>query len=95
MKAGTIEVVVKGVCYVLIGGLANFGSSLSQWANSGEWPGRINWVVIIGSCVLGAATQLLAYMSGSYSTYKAAPNGNGNGTVVVTATSSVPGVPIK
>lgn len=70
-------VVVKGGCYMVIGGLMPLTTNLAQWANSGEWPSRINWVVIIAGCGVGAATQLLSFLSGSYSDYiKGRANGS-------------------
>ena len=88
MKLDTGVLVTKGVCYVAIGGLTPLAASLAQWANSEQWPPRIIWVVIISSCVVGAFTQLLSFLSSSYSDYMQktgqtapvapAPNGNGN-----------------
>lgn len=75
MKANTFVMVLTGLCYVLIGGLSNLGASLAQWANSGEWPQKINWVVIIGACIVGAATQLLAFLSQAYGNWKQEQNG--------------------
>lgn len=78
MRSDTLMVVVKGACYMAIGGLTPLTTNLAQWANSGEWPSRINWVVILGGCGVGAATQLLSFLSGSYSDYvKGRANGSG------------------
>lgn len=70
MKLDIIEVTAKALCYVVIGAGANLATSLSQWANSGEWPDRINWVVIITSCSVGGATNLLSFLSNSYAGFK-------------------------
>lgn len=77
MKQDTAVLIVKGVCYTLIGGLTPFASSLSQWANDGAWPEKINWVVIISGALVGAATQLLSFLSSSYANYNQA---RANGT---------------
>lgn len=69
MKLPTAIVIVKGFCYVLIGGLTPLASCLAQWANDGSWPPKINWVVIVAGCVVGAATQLLSFLSEAYSDY--------------------------
>lgn len=69
MKADTVVIVIKGLCYVLLGACAPLGSSLAQWMNSGQWPPGIAWFVIIGAMVAGAAGQLLSFLSSSYGTY--------------------------
>lgn len=80
MKLETTSVIVKALCYMIIGGLTPLSSALAQWANSGEWPPRIVWVVIVSGCITGASTQLLSFLSGSYSNLVAErKNGNGNG----------------
>jgi len=58
-----------------IGMFAPLGTALAQWADSGQWPPAINWIVITGVCLTGAATQLLAYLSGSYAEYMKQRNG--------------------
>lgn len=63
---------------MVIGGLTPLVTNLSQWANTGDWPGRINWVVILAGCGVGAATQLLSFLSQSFGDWKAAQT-NGNG----------------
>lgn len=87
MKQDTLIVFTKGFCYMAIGGLTPLTTNLAQWANSGEWPSRINWVVILGGCGVGAATQLLSFLSGSYSDYvKGRANGSaapGDSTAVL------------
>lgn len=74
MKLETVVVVAKALCYVMIGFFTPLTVALAQWANSGEWPSRIVWVVIGASCFVGAATQLLSFLSGSYSDYVANRN---------------------
>lgn len=79
MKEETIVLFSKGACYVVIGGLTPLTTGLGQWVDSGEWPPTINWVVIIAGCFVGAATQLLAFLSQSYGTWREARKSNGNG----------------
>lgn len=78
MKLESGVIIAKGSCYVIIGGLTPLASALAQWANSGEWPPRIVWVVIASGCIVGGATQLLSFLSGSYSDYAAKRASNGN-----------------
>ena len=75
-KLPTLIVIVKGACYVIIGGLTPVATSLGQWANDeGAWPLPINWICIASGCCVGAATQLLSFLSEAYGTYKAEQNG--------------------
>ena len=55
---------------VATGAGANLATSLAQWANSGEWPAKIQWIVIIVGACVGAATNLLSFLSGSFSSYR-------------------------
>jgi hypothetical protein len=77
MKLDTGVVLTKGLCYVVIGGLTPLTVSLAQWANSDQWPSRLIWIITIASCGVGAATQLLSFLSGSYTDYV---KGRANGT---------------
>ena len=76
MKQETFVLLVKGVCYMTIGGLTPLTTGLGQWIESGTWPPTINWIVIVAGCAVGAATQLLAFVSQSYGDWKAERNGN-------------------
>lgn len=69
MRLPTLVIIVKGLCYVAIGALTPLSASLAQWANSGEWPNRTVWVVIISGSIVGGATQLLSFLSSAYSDY--------------------------
>lgn len=75
MKSDTLVLVLKGVCYVLIGAGTPMAASLAQWGDSSTWPPRIQWVIITIGAVVGGATQLLSYLSGSYSDWTQARNG--------------------
>lgn len=83
MKRDTVVLLLKGVCYTIIGGLTPVASSLAQWADSGTWPPTINWIVIGAGGAVGAATQLLSFLSSAYATYNQS-RGNGNsGTTLI------------
>lgn len=69
-KLDTAVLVAKGGCFLIIGFFTPLVSGLAQWANSGEWPGKIVWVVMAGTCCVGGATQLLSFLSNSFSDYK-------------------------
>lgn len=69
MKLDTAAIIAKAGCFLVIGFFTPLVTGLAQWANSGEWPGKIVWVVIGGSCCIGGATQLLSFLSNSYSEY--------------------------
>jgi len=70
MKLDTGVIITKGVCYVVAGAGANLATSLAQWANSGEWPAKIQWIVIIVGACVGAATNMLSFLSGSFGSYR-------------------------
>lgn len=81
MKADTAIIILKASCYVLIGAGTPMAASLAQWGNSNQWPEKIQWVIILIGATVGGATQLLSYLSGSYSDYvKGRSNGAGDTT---------------
>lgn len=45
-------------------------TGLAQWIDSGHWPPLINWVGIGLGAAVGAATQMLAFLSQSFGNYK-------------------------
>lgn len=72
MKLDTAIVIIKGLCYLIVGIFTPWSTALAQWVNSGEWPGRIIWFgVILPASAIGGASSLLAFLSGSYTQYKA------------------------
>ena len=77
MKSDTWVLFSKGLCYTIIGGVTPLTTGLGQWIDVGTWPPGVNWVVIIAGCLVGAATQLLAFLSQSYGVWKTDRNGNG------------------
>lgn len=75
MKSDTLILILKAVCYILVGAGASLVSGLSQWANEGTWPPRIQWVLIIASATTAAASQLLSFLSGSFKDWQQSRNG--------------------
>jgi hypothetical protein len=69
IKQDTVVLVTKGLCYIFIGAGTPMGVSLAQWANTGGGPSKIQWWIIWVGAATGAATQLLSYLSGTYSDY--------------------------
>lgn len=84
MKEQTFVLIAKGACYLVIGGLTPLTTGLGQWIDTGEWPPGINWIVIVAGCFVGAATQVLAFLSQSYGNWRAERGNNGNGTTMIT-----------
>jgi hypothetical protein len=70
MKLDTAVIITKGLCFVIMGGLTPLATGLGQWVDTGEWPPMINWVVIGAGCFVGAATQMLSFLSQSFGNYK-------------------------
>lgn len=79
MKLETAVIITKGLCFVVIGATTPLAVSLAQWADSGQWPPTINWVVIGSGCFAGAATQMLAFLSQSFGDYKEQIKSGGSG----------------
>lgn len=69
MKLTTAVIVTKGACFVTDGFTAPIIVGLAQWANTGEWPSNIVWIIIGAMALKGAASQLLSFLSSSYSDY--------------------------
>lgn len=78
MKLESAVILAKGMCFIGIGATAPLATGLAQWADTGEWPPRINWVVIIGICIGSMCNSLLGFLSGSFSDYMANRKMNGN-----------------
>lgn len=72
MKLETAIIILKGLCYTLIGAFTPWSAALAQWANAdGEWPAKIIWIgVILPASIVGGASGLLAFLTTSYGTYK-------------------------
>lgn len=81
-KLETITIITKGLCYIVIGGLTPLATGLGQWIDPQMDPGlgllvvpKINWVVIIAGCFVGAATQMLSFLSRSFGEYTGSNGG--------------------
>jgi hypothetical protein len=70
MKIETAALFTKGLCFLIIGAGTPAVTGLAQWFDSGMWPPTINWVGIIIGAAVGAATQMLAFLSQSFGDYK-------------------------
>lgn len=70
MKPGTIETAVKGTATVGAAVSLQLANSLSQWAESGESPSRLMWVVIICITIAAGWNAIISFMSGSYERWK-------------------------
>lgn len=80
MKIETAVIITKGLCFMVIGGMTPLATGLGQWIDLGQWPPGISWIVIGAGCFVGAATQMLAFLSQSFSNYKIQMRSDGNGT---------------
>ena len=89
MKIETAIIITKGVCFTVIGGMAPLATGLGQWMDSGHWPPLVNWVVIGAGCFVGAATQMLAFLSQSFSDYKIEMKTSGEGSTLRSETVTV------
>lgn len=70
MKSDTVTMVIKGIGFVGGAIATQYVNAIAQWANTGDWPARINWHVIIGSTVAAGFIALGGFMSGSYADWK-------------------------
>lgn len=95
MKLDTFIIMSKGVAYVLTGFFAPWSAALAQWVNSGDWPPRIAWVVLVTVSIGSGASAWLAFCSGSWQEYHQQKKANDTGTaqVVTTQPSNAPGKP--
>lgn len=77
MKADTVSVFLKGVGFIGGAFLVQFGTSLGQYANTGTWPDKINWVVIWVGAGAQACVAMVTFASGAWSNWRAeVRNGN-------------------
>lgn len=58
--------IIKGIGFVGGAIATQYVNAIAQWANSGAWPDKINWHVIVGSTVAAGFIALGGFMSGSY-----------------------------
>lgn len=77
MKLDTGILLTKGSAFVIAAVCLSLGTALAQWANSGEWPGKIVWVVIMANAVGQGANALISFLSGAYADYVRGRTTNG------------------
>lgn len=70
MKADSVAVFLKGVGFIGGAIAAQLAGSLAQWANSGTWPDRINWILIITLAVLQGCNSMVTFASGAWSNWR-------------------------
>lgn len=80
MKLEDVVVVTKGACLTADGFLGPIVVGLAQWANTGEWPSNIVWVIILAMAFKGAANSLLGFLSQSFGNWKAQRTVDAGGT---------------
>lgn len=97
MRLPTAVIIAKAAAYVLIGALTPLAASLAQWANSGEQPNGVMWIVIVAGALVGGATQLLSFLSSAYSDYvQTKPGGTpGPGPTALAAARPIDNPPPK
>lgn len=71
MKLETAVIIFKALAHTLVGIFTPWTAALAQWVNSDTWPSRIIWIgVILPASVVGGASGLLAFLSGSFKEYQ-------------------------
>ncbi len=97
--ADTLVIVMKGFAFVVIGVFTPWTGALSQWINSGTWPEKIIWVgVVLPMSMIGGASALVAFTSGSWQTYQQQRKANESGqdqVTTVTPTTTAENQPPK
>jgi len=68
MKLETKIVIIKGLCFTVIGFTAPIAAAITQYGQD-EWPSRMAFFVMGIAALAGGATQLLSFLSGSYTEY--------------------------
>lgn len=80
MKLDSAVLLTKGTCFFLAAVCLQLAQALAQWSNSGEWPSRLQWIIVIAGCVAAGANALLSFLSGSYADFvKGRVNGKSTG----------------
>lgn len=91
MKLDTVVIIIKGLCYVLVGAFTPWSAALAQWVNSDQWPARIVWVgVILPASFVGGGSALLAFLNGSFDTYNKQKKADDTGVAIVTEVKPTP-----
>ena len=79
MKQSTLETVViftKGFCVSFGAFCLALAGSLAQWANSGDLPTVIEWIIIGGTSIGAGVAALGGFLSSAFGKWMA--NGNGS-----------------
>lgn len=77
MRADTAIIFIKAFCYCAIGAGTPAGVAVAQWLTDKKVPTTLDWMSVAIGAGVGSATQLLSYLSGSYSDYvKGRANGS-------------------
>lgn len=77
MKADTTIIFLKAACYMMIGAGTPASVAVAQWLTANKNPTLLDWVSVALGAGIGMSTQLLSYLSGSYSDYvKGRANGS-------------------
>lgn len=63
MKAETLVLIIVVTATTLSAAVLSLITSLAQWANSGENPSRVMWIIIIGGASVQGLNQLVAFLS--------------------------------
>lgn len=72
MKFNNALILAKGATFFIIGVFTPWSAALAQWIGTGEWPPGIVWIgVILPASAIGGASQLQAFLSTSWASYKA------------------------
>ncbi len=91
MKLNTAVIIAKGLCHLIVGVFTPWSAALAQWVNSGTWPERIVWIaIILPASAIGGASALLAFLSGSFTEYKAQKVADDSQKTIVSATAPTP-----
>lgn len=86
MRLETVILILKGLSATLTGIFTPWAGALAQWIGDGSWPPKIIWIgVIMPLSIIGGASALNAFLSGSFSNYMKSRNETGN-TQIITKT---------
>lgn len=91
MKLNTAVIIAKGMAHLIIGVFTPWSAALAQWVNSGTWPERIIWIgILLPASAVGGASAVLAFLSGSFTEYRAQKIADDTQRTVVLQTDPVP-----
>lgn len=91
MKLETGIIIAKGAAHVTVGAFTPWTAALAQWIGSGEWPSRIVWIgVILPASLIGAGSALQAFLSASFTNYRAQAKADSTGKSQTVTTEPAP-----